>query len=106
MYEQWDTSVPRKHHANYRYRANCGTTNTRNIHTLVYSVRGCSDGYLSRRIICFLFLFGKVMKYRLDVDPTSQGVCIGTSDRSVVILQIHLTFSLPYMTEISVVIRQ
>ena len=37
MYEQHDTSVPTKHHADYRDRGNWGTTNTRNIHRVVYS---------------------------------------------------------------------
>ena len=32
MYKQRDTSVPRKHPADYRDRGNCGTTKTRNIH--------------------------------------------------------------------------
>ena len=32
MYEQRDTFVPRKHHADYRDRGNWGTTKTRNVH--------------------------------------------------------------------------
>ena len=31
MYEQRDTSVPIKHHADYRDKGNWGTTKTRNI---------------------------------------------------------------------------
>ena len=37
MYEQRDTSVPRKHQADYRYKGNRGTAKTRNIHRVVYS---------------------------------------------------------------------
>ena len=37
MYEQRDTSVPRKHHADYRDRSNWGTTKTRKVHGVVYS---------------------------------------------------------------------
>ena len=37
VYEQRDTSVPRKHRADYRDRDNWGTTRTRNIHRVVYS---------------------------------------------------------------------
>ena len=37
MYEQWDTCVHRKHYADYRDRGNWGTTETRNIHGMVYS---------------------------------------------------------------------
>ena len=35
MYEQRGTSIPRKNHADYRYRGNWGTT--KNMHTVVYS---------------------------------------------------------------------
>ena len=34
MYEQRDTSVPRKDHDNYRDRGDWGTTKIRNIHIL------------------------------------------------------------------------
>ena len=37
MYEQRDTSVPRKHHADYRDRGNWDTTKTQNVHIMVYS---------------------------------------------------------------------
>ena len=36
MYEQRDTFVPRKHHADYRDRGNWGTTKTRNVPRVVY----------------------------------------------------------------------
>ena len=36
MYEQRDTSVPRKHHAGYRDKGSWGTIKTRNIHLVVY----------------------------------------------------------------------
>ena len=39
MYEQWDTSVPKKHHADYSDRGNLGTAKTRNIHRVVYSFK-------------------------------------------------------------------
>ena len=37
MYEQWDRSLPRKHHVDYRDRANWGTTKTKKVHSVVYS---------------------------------------------------------------------
>ena len=37
MYEQRDTSVPRKHHADHRDRGNWSTAKTRHIHRVVYS---------------------------------------------------------------------
>ena len=49
MYEQRDTFVPRKHHADYGYRGyNWGTSKTRNIHGVVYS---CSRAELQNEII-------------------------------------------------------
>ena len=37
MCEQWDTSVPRKHHADHRDRGNWGTTKTENKRRVFYS---------------------------------------------------------------------
>ena len=39
MYEQRDTSVPRKHHADYRDEGSWGTTKTGNKHRVVYSFK-------------------------------------------------------------------
>ena len=38
MYEQPDTSVPRKHHADDRDRGNWGTPKTMNVHKVIYSL--------------------------------------------------------------------
>ena len=43
MYEQRDTPVPRKHHAESSDRGNWGTTKTRNIHRVVYTFNSFTE---------------------------------------------------------------
>ena len=52
MYENWDTCVPRKHHADYRDRGNWGTSKTRNVKRVVYRFNYIIMKVLHKNIAC------------------------------------------------------
>ena len=81
MYEQRDTSVPRKHQADYRDGGNWGTNKTRNIHRVVYNFNpmlglnlyGVDSGtqFIGYTTIFFL-LFNTQLLYILSLSLSSR----------------------------------
>ena len=88
MYEQRDTSVPRKHNADYVDRGNWGTTKTRNIHRVILA---SIVFYMIYRMCWFVNKNSSDIRLR---NPTPYILCfIVQSFTRIIFVNVHATMN-------------